>query len=406
MATTRQPIPTGTKTKPVPVLMTVRELHYGGIQKDVTKIATRIDRSRFEPHVAAYEVEGIRVEELRQAGVPVVHIPLPSLSPSAALPAAIQVGRYIRKHGISVVHAYDTTAVLMVPVARALRVPAVLTSALGRRELLDSRSHTLVRWTDRLVDTVVVNCEAMRRHLIEDEHVPAERIDLCYNGVLTSEFFPSDTPGIPMLPDASLVIGSVCVLRPEKALTVLQEAFSRIRHLDPGMKLVFVGSGDELARLQQNAIRLEIADANVFVPATQRVADWMRAMDIFALPSSSEAFSNALLEAMACGCCVVGSRVGGTPELIGANEERGLLFKSGDPNDLAAKLSRVIEDVNLRRSLSKAASCFAHDNLSIENAAARTALIYDKVLRRKTRPGWLESQMEDLGALTKESRLQ
>jgi glycosyltransferase involved in cell wall biosynthesis len=406
MAPTRLPILTGTKIKPVPVLMTVRELHYGGIQKDVTKIATRIDRSRFEPHVAAYEVEGVRVEELRRAGVPVVHIPLPSLSPSAALPAAIQVGRYIRKHRISVVHAYDTSAVLMVPVARALRVPAVLTSALGRRELLDSRSHALVRWTDRMVDTVVVNCEAMRRHLIEDEHVPGDRIDLCYNGVLTSEFFPADTPRARILPEASLVIGSVCVLRPEKALTVLQEAFSRIRHLDPGMKLVFVGSGDELAKLQQNAIRLAIADANVFVPATQRVADWMRTMDIFVLPSSSEAFSNALLEAMACGCCVVGSRVGGTPELIGVNEERGFLFKSGDPNDLASKLSRVIEDVNLRRSLAKAAACFAHDNLSIENAAARTALIYDKVLRRKTRPGRLDSRIEDLGALTKESRFQ
>lgn len=395
-----------TKTKPVPILLTVRELHYGGIQKDVTKIATRLDRSRFEPHVAAYEVDGIRVEELRCAGVPIVHIPLPSLRPAAALSAAIRVGRYIRKHRIRLLHAYDTSAVLMVPVARALRVPAILSSALGRRDLLDSRSHRLTRWTDRMVDAIVVNCEAMRRHLVDDERVSRERIELCYNGVVTTEFFPSDPPRPPVLLDASLVIGSVCVLRPEKALSVLQEAFSKIRHLDLRMKLVFVGGGEELAKLRKNAIRLGIADANIFIPATQNVADWMRSIDIFVLPSFSEAFSNALLEAMACGCAVVGSRVGGTPELIGAKEERGFLFKSGDPSDLADKLSRLIENVNLRRSLAIVASRFARENLSIENAVARTSLIYENLLQRNTQDGWLDSRMEDFGVLMKESRLQ
>jgi glycosyltransferase involved in cell wall biosynthesis len=397
---------TGAKNGPVPILMTVRELHYGGIQKDVTKIAIRLDRSRFEPHVAAYEVDGVRVEELRRAGVPVVHIPLPSLRSPAAITAAIRLGSYIRKHRIRIVHAYDTTAVLVVPVARALRVPAVFSSALGRRELLDSRSHKQIRWTDRMVDTVVVNCEAMRRHLIDDEHVPGEKIQLCYNGVVTTEFFPADTPRAPVLSDASLVIGSVCVLRAEKALTVLQEAFSRVRHLDPLMKLVFVGSGEELAKLQENAVRLGIVDANVFVPATRDVAAWMRSMDIFVLPSFSEAFSNALLEAMACGCSVVGSRVGGTPELIGASEERGLLFNSGDAADLALKLSKLIEDANLRRHLATAASRFAHENLSIENAATRMAQIYDSALQRKTRDGWLGSATEDVDAIIKESRLQ
>ena len=123
---------------------------------------------------------------------------------------------------------------------------------------------------------------------------------------------------------------------------MLQEAFSRVRHLDPNMKLVIVGSGPQLPSLQENAVRLGIADANVFIPATRDVASWMRSMDIFVLPSYSEAFSNSLLEAMACGCSVVGSRVGGTPELIGSNDERGFLFKSGDVADLASKLTKLI----------------------------------------------------------------
>jgi glycosyltransferase involved in cell wall biosynthesis len=208
-------------------------------------------------------------------------------------------------------------------------------------------------------------------------------IELCHNGVVTTEFFPSETRRSGVISKAPLVIGTVCVLRPEKALTVLQEAFAQVWRVDPSMKLVFVGSGPQLAGLRENAARLGIQEANVFIPATHDVATWMRSMDIFVLPSFSEAFSNSLLEAMACGCPVVGSRVGGTPELIGSNEERGLLFKSGDVADLAGKLSKLIADIDLRRNLATLAARFVRENLTIEIAAERTAAIYEKLLQRK-----------------------
>jgi glycosyltransferase involved in cell wall biosynthesis len=147
------------------------------------------------------------------------------------------------------------------------------------------------------------------------------------------------------------------------------------------MKLVMVGSGVELPRLEANAARLGIVGASVFIPATGQVAEWLRAIDIFVLPSYSEAFSNSLLEAMACGCAVIGSRVGGTPELIGDNE-RGLLFTSGDCADLARQLAKLVEDKSLRLELAGRAARFARENLTIEIAARRTAEIYEKWLRR------------------------
>ena len=88
---------------------------------------------------------------------------------------------------------------------------------------------------------------------------------------------------------------------------------------------------------------------------------------------------------MACGCSVVGSRVGGTPELIG-NEERGLTFESGNAHDLAAKLARLIQSDALRHDLGTRAAEFAAKKLSIEIAARRMAEIYDGVLRRKAVP--------------------
>src|SRR5271168_3289351 len=95
------------QAKPTPVLLTVRELHHGGIERDVTKIALHLDRSRFEPHVATYQAEGMRFEELIRASVPVLHLPVSSLKSPTAFSAAIRMRRYIRKHRIRLVHAYD-----------------------------------------------------------------------------------------------------------------------------------------------------------------------------------------------------------------------------------------------------------------------------------------------------------
>ena len=369
---------------PIPILLTVRELHHGGIENDVTKLAIHLDRSRFEPHVATYQTEGMRFEELQQAGIPVLRLPVSSLASFSALSAANCLRRYIREHGIRLVHSFDPSAVFVLPIARALRVPAVLCSTLGHRDLLNGRTRRQLRWIDKIVDTVVVNCEALRAHMMNDERFRPADIAICHNGVNTSVFHPAaQFANTSCAPNAPFVIGTVCVLRPEKDIGLLQQAFARIRHLIPRAKLQIVGSGPELSRLQELSGHLGIESACEFLPSTRQVPEVLRSFDIFVLCSTSEGFSNALLEAMACGCCVVGSRVGGTPEMIG-NDERGLLFRSGDASDLAEKLARLIDDAQLRRDLANRAASFARQNLSIEAATRRMTTIYLATLRRKT----------------------
>ena len=370
------------RTRPVPVLIMVRELDQGGVERDVAKIAMHLDRSRFEPHVATFYAKGMRYEELRSAGVPILELPLRSLASLASVRLANEMRRYIKQHRIQIVHAYDPSGVFGLVVARLARVPVAIGSQLSYRDILDKRTQMLLRMTDRLADAILVNCDAIRRYMIEDEHIPEEQVEICYNGVDTTHFFPPKCRPTA----ATLVIGTVCALRPEKNLPLLQEAFAMVRGLQPKLRLVIVGSGSELKALQENAARMGI-DENVFVPATRDVAAWLRTMDIFVLPSYSEAFSNSLLEAMACGCAVVGSRVGGTPELTGSNEERGLLFESGDAKDLATQLTRLISNEELRRDLGSRAAQFAKESLSIQIAAERTAAIYERWLLRKTRNG-------------------
>src|SRR5215471_11332364 len=88
------------------VLLMVRSLEHGGCERDLTKIALHLDRSRFEPHVGIFR-DGFRRQELEAAGVPILNLPVRSFANSTAWKGFRQMGTYVRKHGIQLVHAFD-----------------------------------------------------------------------------------------------------------------------------------------------------------------------------------------------------------------------------------------------------------------------------------------------------------
>jgi L-malate glycosyltransferase len=365
---------------PVPVLLAVRELTIGGCERDLTKIATHLDRSRFTPHVACFHPNGVRGDDLRRAGIPILHLPVTSFASKSALTGARMLRRYIRGQGIQVVHAFDVpTDIFTVPLARLFGVPAVVAAQLGYRDLFSPLYWKMLRLTDRIAHRIVVNSHAVQKHLIEDEKIAAGRISIIHNGVETEVFSPKSVLRPAALRDAPLIIGTLCVLRREKRLDLLMDAFARVRGLCPGMKLLIVGSGELLPVLEEHRQKLGIAEDCIMEPAKSEVADWLRAMDVFVLCSDSESFPNALLEAMACGCCAIGSEVGGVPELI-QDRENGLLFVSGDIDDLAAKLTEAIQSHEFRERLSSNAARSVRERFSIEIAVEKTQHLYDELL--------------------------
>ncbi len=367
---------------PIPVLLTVRKLDCGGIERDVTKMAVGFDRRRFSPHIAVFRGGGLRADEVMRAGIPVLDLEVSSLASPRILSSAVKFCRWVIEKQIRVVHAYDASAIFAVPLARLVLVPLVLSSTLGDRNLYDERTRKQLPFSDRLADGIVVNCQAMRRHMIADYAMAPERTILCYNGVETSEFYPKGGLKPDPVANASLVIGSLCVLRPEKRIDLLIEAFAPLRQLQRGLKLLIVGSGPELPKLRMKAAELKVEQDCIFHPAVPNVAPYLRAMDIFVSCSSSEAFSNSLLEAMACGSCPVGSRVGGTPELI-EDRTRGLLFESGNLNELSEKLATLIQNPSLRARLAAKAAEFAAQNLNMQTALNRIGEIYEQGLAKK-----------------------
>ena len=364
--------------RPIPILLMVRELDIGGCENDLTKVAVGIDRTRFEPHVGCLFARGIRVPQLQSANVPILELPVRGLLSPSWLTGGRMLRRYIRDHGIHLVHTFDAPMdTVAIPVAWAARVPVLVKSHLWYRRALPRSQQLCGSATDRLVDAIIVNSRAVQRELVEHHGVPEQRTYLCYNGVDTLAFHPEGRPK--QSQNARLTIGAVCALRPEKRLDVLFRAFARARTAGLNARLVVVGSGPMAESLEALRRELGIEDSSELHATTSDVAGWMRQIDIFVLSSDTESFPNALLEAMACGCCVVASSVGGVPELV-RNGENGLLFESGSADQLTQIITALAADADRRRALGAAAARTARAEFSVQRNVANIERVYELLL--------------------------
>jgi L-malate glycosyltransferase len=357
-----------------------QSLNLGGSERQLAALAMSIDRRLFEPTVACFDSRGVRSDDLRRAGVPVVEFPVRSfVAPQTAL-VARRFYSWLRQRQIVLVHAFDVpTVAFAVPLARAARVPVVLSSQRGDRRLFARGMQRILRVTDRLADAVVVNSDYIRRVLTAEFGVKDESIRACRNGLDLGVFHPADDRARlpPRAPDAPLIVGVVAALRPEKSIETLIDAFSRVR--DRRHRLVVVGDGPCKESLQTHAREVGLGDRCSFVASTSDVASCYRTIDVFVLPSLNESFSNSVMEAMACGCAVLASNVGGNPELV-HDGENGLLFEAGNAADLAARLETVLGDAEYRRRLGAQAVRTIRESYSNEASARRFAELYESFI--------------------------
>jgi glycosyltransferase involved in cell wall biosynthesis len=362
---------------PRPILLMARALGVGGTERQLTETAMTLDRRRFFPWVGCFDSRGVRGDDLRRGRVPIVEFPVRSFGTPRTLALAWQFVRWVRAHRIALVHPFDYPTVLFgVPLARTARVPVVLSSQRGDRALFPPAYRRALRLTDRLADGIVVNSDYIRRLLATHEGVPDDRMHTCRNGLDTSVFRP-DGPARRPEHLQGCVVGIVTALRPEKSIETLLTAFARVR--DERHHLVIVGDGPCKPALDRTARDLAIAGRVSFVPTTSDVANWYRGIDVFVLPTLNESFSNSLMEAMACGCCVVASKVGGNVELV-RDGENGLMFEAGNAAALHQRLEILLDDPALRRTLAAEARRTIDLAYTKEAAAGRLAALYETLL--------------------------
>jgi len=153
-------------------------------------------------------------------------------------------------------------------------------------------------------------------------------------------------------------------LSEQKGVRCLVEAFARIGERR-SVSLVLIGAGPDTAKLK-NIVRDRGLDERVFFPGPKKDAgSYLRAADIFVMPSLSEGMSVALLEAMAEGLPVCASDIPGNRNVI-QHGVSGLLFKRGDAGELAASLETLIKDATLRKSFGSQARSRVAKDYSLE----------------------------------------
>ncbi len=219
--------------------------------------------------------------------------------------------------------------------------------------------------------------------LVRDAHwmrFVRNRFHVIHNGIAAIEFLPRDEARARLAPaiKAPIWIGTIAELHPTKGLSVLIDAFARIAKEDTSSTLVIMGDGEERAHLLD---RIEMHGLSERIVLAGFVADaqtYLKALDVFVLPSFSEALGYVLLEAGLAGLPAIGSNVGGIPEVL-EDDVTGLLVPPGNPDTLAQALAHLAADSALRTQIGtalneKVLSEFGTERMVRDTLALYTAL--------------------------------
>lgn len=202
---------------------------------------------------------------------------------------------------------------------------------------------------------VVTTGEAIRSHLIEVLNLDPSHVVSIPTGTDLSRFHPGDRSAarakLGLSPDG-ILIGMVATLRSWKGHRFLIDAL-----LDSRLKdtiAVLVGDGPQEPNLLKQVEERGLKDRVIFAGRREDVQDWLRAFDIFALPSTgNEGIPQALMQAMATGLPVVTTPVGAIPELV-THGETGWLVQPENPESLAAGIAALLADRDLAKKLGEA----------------------------------------------------
>jgi N-acetyl-alpha-D-glucosaminyl L-malate synthase BshA len=292
-----------------------------------------------------------------------------------------------RRAPLDVVHAhYALPHTLSAYLAREVlrtdgpRVPRIVTTLHGTDITLvgsDPSFLPLTRFTIAASDAVTTPsvwlAEATRRTL----GVPPEvAIDVVPNFVDADRFAPAPPRAGP--PRDRRVIVHVSNFRPLKRVDDVVAVFARLRAAGP-LRLQLVGDGPDRPRIEADVAARGLGGDVEFMGERADLPAVLREADLFLLPSETESFGLAALEAMACGVPVVASAVGGLPEVI-PDGEVGFLRPPGDVGALAEAAGRLLADDRLRRQMGAAARHRAETHYRIDPAIDHYLAIYRRAI--------------------------
>jgi glycosyltransferase involved in cell wall biosynthesis len=217
----------------------------------------------------------------------------------------------------------------------------------------DRRAERLMAVYRRLmprVNRIIFGCKAQRDLWISKYGLKSEICDVIYNGIDEKRFsrdaVRSETSMLRQhlgIPRDAFVIGTVGQLRREKNQKELVSMLGEVKDSLPAAVLVIAGDGPDRDILDDSINSLGLTHRVWLLGQVDDVRPVLANMDVFVLPSISETFSNAALEAMAMGVPVVLTDTGGAREML-EEGDNGFLYQRGEITQLAALLTSMFAD--------------------------------------------------------------
>jgi glycosyltransferase involved in cell wall biosynthesis len=241
------------------------------------------------------------------------------------------------------------------------------------------------RWLYRTPAAIITTGKVTKDLLVERLGVPARRIFSIPTGVELAEFAPQEkSPELlaqMQIPPDAFVFGSVAVLRSWKGHLDLLEAFHQLLQEGARAFLLLVGEGPYRVVIEEKIAQLGLQHRVRLAGFREQVAPWFALLDVKVLASyANEGVPQSLLQALAMARPVVGSTVGGIPEVI-VHEETGLLVPPRNPRALAQAMGRLMADPEYRARLGRRGREVVVEKFSLEQMAAEVEAVYDVVRR-------------------------
>lgn len=373
----------GDGDRPLRLLVVRPTLGQGGADRVTLTLLEALDRRRFAPELVLLRRRGAWLDR-----VP-ADVPVDDLGGRRLWTAWLPLARRLRRRPPDVVLSTSSGANVVAALAHRLagsgarlvlseRNVLVRDQAPLKRALLLAAKRRLYRRADAVTAVSRGVADDLRRRL----GVPAERLRVVYNPVVTAELAAQAAAPArhPWLAAPEPVVLAAGRLVPAKGFDVLLHAFAELRARRPA-RLLILGEGPLREELLAQAERLGVG-ADVDLPGFDpNPFAAMARCAVFVLSSRFEGLPGVLIQAMACGAAVVATDCPAGPAEIVESGADGLLVPVDEPRTLAAALSELLDDDDLRRRLGARAAVAAQ-----RFAAAGSLAAYEAVLSGEAPP--------------------
>ena len=371
-------------SEPIRVTRLITWLPVGGIERRLVSVLPRLRDRGFDVRLVCIREYGVLADELRESGVPVDLVELKS----RLHPLGIRsLAAYLRQHRTQLVHAHMYRAAVPGTIAaRLARVPVIYSQIHNVDSWDNGRQVLMDRFLARARTGVICVSKAVRDDVCATLGLPREKTPILYNGSDTETFQPDEDLRRRGREELGLDDNSLAVLVParlhsQKNPLGTLEAFAAAREkADTPVVLLFAGKGPMEEEIRARIREHGLQDSVRLLGTRDDMPALYNACDLMLLSSFKEGFSNAVVEALACGKPVVASDVGGNAEAI-SSRDFGWIHPPGDGDALTAQLAEAFSNPEALRSM--ASACRARGEVfSLDRLVEKTEKLYRDAIAR------------------------